>query len=185
MALVFNEKKTTQAAARFLQLANGSMNYMSLIKHLYMLDRAALLRWGRLVTCDRFFEMKLGPVLSKVDNLITEMSTADESVFWTRFISAPSDWSVRLLGDPGEDELSDAEEELIEEIHALYGHYDRFELADLLHRILPELKGVTHGRIRIGIGDILRAENKSEEEIESIEREIESLGQLDALFLAH
>jgi hypothetical protein len=28
----FNEKKTTQAAARFLSLAGGRMNYMLLIK---------------------------------------------------------------------------------------------------------------------------------------------------------
>lgn len=182
MALIFNERKATQAAARFLELSGGSMNYMSLIKHLYLLDREALLRWGRLVSCDQFYEMKLGPVLSRVDNLITEMATAEESQFWTKFISVPSEWSVKLIGDAGKDELSEAEEELIEETHALYGHYAPFDLADLLHKILPELKGIKTGRIPIKIRDILTAENKSEEEIEFIEKDLESISHVRTFF---
>lgn len=184
MALVFNEKKTTQAAARFLLLAGGTMNYMVLIKHLYLLDRGALLRWGRLVTDDDFFEMKLGPVLSQVHDLITEMPNPEENRFWTRFISEPSSHNVRLIGDPGSDELSEAEEALIDDIFATYGHYSPFDLVDLLHKILPEIKGISKGREPIYIVDILRAENKSPEEIESISQEIESVGRIHALFAA-
>ena len=159
MALVFNERKATQAAARFLELSDGFMNYMSLIKHLYLLDREALLRWGRLVSYGDLFEMKLGPVVSQVHDLITEMSPANEDRFWPKFISVPSNWKVGRLNDPGRGELSEAEEELIGEIHALYGHYEPFDLVDLLHKILPELKGVTKGRIPIQVSDILLAEN--------------------------
>ena len=186
MALVFNEKKATQAAARFLQLAGGSSNYMVLIKHLYLLDRGALLRWGRLVTYDDFFEMKLGPVLSQVHDLITEMQLPDEDSYWTKFISEPfGHFFVRLNCDPGNDELSEAEENLIAEIYVTYGHYKPFELVDLLHKILPELKGVSKGSKPISITDILRAEKKTAQEISSIEMEIESLGQIDAFFSAH
>ena len=70
MALIFNEKKATQAAARFLKLSGGTMNYMILIKDLYLLDRTALLNWGRLVTCDDIYEMKFGPVLSQIHDLM-------------------------------------------------------------------------------------------------------------------
>jgi len=90
MAIVFHEKKATQAAARMLQLAGGTINYMALIKYLYLVDRGALLRWGRLVTYDDFYEMKLGPVLSTVLNLITEMHLPEEHLFWPQFISEPS-----------------------------------------------------------------------------------------------
>src|SRR3990172_2586635 len=139
MGLIFNEKKATQAAVRFLKLSGGTMNYMILIKDLYLLDRAALLNWGRLVTCDDIYEMKLGPVLSQVHDLITEQQ--EEETIWQRCISR-SHFDVTLKEDPGNDELSAAEEEMIDNIFATYGHYkDPFQFAKLLHKILPELKG--------------------------------------------
>ena len=54
MRMRFNEKKATQAAARFLRLCKGCMNYMKLIKLLYIADREALLRWGRPITTDAY-----------------------------------------------------------------------------------------------------------------------------------
>jgi hypothetical protein len=53
MVLRFNERRATEAAARFLKLRGGKMSYLKLIKLLYLLDREALLRWGRPVTTDR------------------------------------------------------------------------------------------------------------------------------------
>ena len=52
MVLRFNERRATEAAARFLKLRGGRMKYLKLIKLLYFLDREALLRWGRPVTTD-------------------------------------------------------------------------------------------------------------------------------------
>lgn len=184
MALILKERKATQAAASFLKLAEGPrLNYMSLVKYLYLLDREALLRWGRLVTFDDFYEMKLGPVLSEVLDLITEMSPSDQNSFWTKHISVPSNWCVSLITDPGDDELSQAEMELIDEIFAVYGHYeDPFDLADFLHKTLPELKGISKGRIPITIGDILRAEGKPAEQVEFIEKEIEAVNHVHNLF---
>src|ERR1022692_4006520 len=116
----FNEKKATQAAARFLKLRGGNMNYMKLIKLLYMLDREALLRWGRPVTFADVYSMKYGPVLSEVHDLITEMPDPDDPGFWATHISEASRYSVGLVDDPGCDELSASEEELIEEIFKEY-----------------------------------------------------------------
>jgi hypothetical protein len=184
MALILQEKRATQAAASFLKLTpNSRLNYMTLLKYLYLADREALLRWGRPITFDEFFEMKLGPVLSKVDDLMSNMTRTQENSFWVKYISPPSNWCVSLLNDPGIDELSQAEMELIEETFALYRSYeDPFEFADFLHKILPELKGVSHGRLPISIGDILRAERRPPEQIELMEREIESVNRVHTLF---
>jgi hypothetical protein len=46
MKLAFDEVKATQAAALFMKLAGGSMNYMALIKLLYRTDREAFRRCG-------------------------------------------------------------------------------------------------------------------------------------------
>ncbi len=178
MARIFNEKKAAQAAARFLKLSGGSMNYMILIKDLYLLDRGALLGWGRLVTCDDIYEMKLGPVLSRIHDLITEQQ--ERQGIWTRCI-ARLEFDVKLKEDPGDDELSEAEEEMIDSVFSTYGHYnDPFKFAELLHRILPELRGIEKGRLEVTVGDILRAEDKSRDEAELISNEIEDIGRIEA-----
>jgi len=176
----FNEKKATQAAAKFLALNNNCMNYMILIKNLYLLDRGALLNWGRLVSYDEAYEMKWGPVLSHVHDLITEMEP--EQSYWTSHI-CKDNFEVRLVSDPGNDALSEAEEELIAEIFATYRNYrDPFAFARKLHAILPELKGITQGRLDLTIGDILRSERRPAEEILAIEKELDSLGQVKSLY---
>ncbi len=42
----YREEKTTQLAAYLLSKHNGRMEYIKLIKLLYMIDRAALDKWG-------------------------------------------------------------------------------------------------------------------------------------------
>jgi uncharacterized phage-associated protein len=175
MQLRFNEKKTTQAAARLLKLAEGRMNYMKLIKLLYLADRGAFLSWGRPVTGDEYFSMKLGPVLSEVHDLITEVPCPGDDRFWTTHISPPFNYEVELRADPGNDELSRGEEKLIDEIFSAYGNYDPFDLVDLLHKILPEWKEIKSGRIPLDYREILRAGELPPETIEEIESELDNL----------
>lgn len=95
--LRFNEAKATQAAARFLKLRGGRMSYMKLIKLLYLLDREALLRWGRTVTTDRHVSMPQGPVVSQICDLIREERPPGLESFWRAHISEPRNWEVELL----------------------------------------------------------------------------------------
>jgi uncharacterized phage-associated protein len=181
----FDEEKTTQAAAYFLQLAGGRMNYMLLIKLLYLLDRKALLKWGRPVTGDDYFSMKLGPVLSEVLNLVNEMPNPNNPGYWVRHISAPQSYEVELLKDPGDQQLSEAEESTIEAIFHKYGHFDPLRLAKLLHGILPEWQELQSGRCRITYTDILQAGKKSPTEVAAIESELYSLARIQQMFAPH
>jgi uncharacterized phage-associated protein len=171
--MTFNEKKTTQAAARFLTLASKHMNYMKLIKLLYLMDREALIRWGMPVTGDHYFSMKHGPVLSEVLDLINEKPFPGREGFWVKHISPPSYYEVSLLQDAGRDELSEAEEGLIDEVYGRFGHFEPFRLVDHLHATLQEWQTVTEGCKPIYYGDILRAGKKSAEEIHAIQRELD------------
>jgi hypothetical protein len=180
MQLDFDETKTTQAAARFLGLAGGELNYMLLIKLLYLLDREALLRWGRPVSFDTFYSMSLGPVLSTVHDLITEPPIPQHESVWNKVVSSPENYRVKLLKDIGTDDLSESEDALIDELFAKYGEPYKnkpFALVDLLHKELPEWKKVERGkRLPLDIRDILLAGHKSAEDIMAIEEELESLG---------
>ena len=180
MRVPFNEAKATQAASRFLRLAGGRMNYTLLIKLLYLMDREALLRWGRPVTFDEYFSMHKGPVLSRVLDLITEPSEFER--YWDRHISPPSHWEVSLSSDPGAAQLSEAEEELIDETFKVYSSYlsHPFKLIELLHRTLPEWdKDIPEGRRSpIPILEILKAGNKPNDEIAAIHGELKSLNRI-------
>src|ERR1700687_4607723 len=100
MILRFNERRATEAAARFLTLRGGRMSYLKLIKMLYFLDRAALLRWGRPVTPARYVSRDNGPVVSRIYDLIREEAAPGTDSIWRHYISAPQEWEVALLADP-------------------------------------------------------------------------------------
>ncbi len=151
---------------------------MKLIKLLYLMDREALLRWARPVTNDCYYSMRLGPVLSEVHDLITEQPLPDQPTFWSTHISDPAHYEVELKSDAGDGELSEAEEDLIQEIHSKYGPYAPFDLVKLLHQTLPEWKEVQEGRVPILYSEILAAGNKTPEQIAAIESELDSLSRI-------
>jgi uncharacterized phage-associated protein len=180
MVLRFNERRATEAAAKFLKLRGGRMSYLKLIKLLYLLDREALLRWSRPVTTDRYVSMDNGPVVSRIFDLIREEPPPGTDPVWRHFISAPSNYEVSLTAEPEIDELSPAEESLIEEVFAQYGKLSRWNLVDLSHGF-AEWQDPKGSAIPIEYRDILRAGNKTESEIAAIESELEALAAAEAM----
>jgi len=147
---------------------------MKLIKLLYLLDREALLRWGRPVTTDRYVSMDRGPVVSRILDLITDEPLPNEESIWRRFISLTESFEVELSGDAGSDELSRAEEDLIREIFGKFGHMSRWAIVDYSHT-LSEWVDPEGSMFPIEYRDILKAGGKTESEIAEIERELEHL----------
>lgn len=180
VALRFNERRATEAAAKFLELRGGRMSYLKLIKLLYLLDRQALLRWGRPVTTDRYVSMDNGPVVSRIFSLIREEPPPGTAPVWRRYISAPVNYEVSLIAAPDIEELSPAEESLIEEVFAEYGKLSRWDLVNLSHG-LAEWQDPKGSAIPIQYRDILRAGDKTESEIAGIESELESLAVTEAM----
>jgi uncharacterized phage-associated protein len=179
----FREDKATQAAAVLLTWAGGRMNYMKLVKLLYLADRTALLRWGRPISFARAFSMRHGPVLSEVLDLISEGPPPGQPSPWTRTISIPSNYEVRLVAECPPDDLSDAEEDVLEEVFREYGHHEPWALVDLLHEILPEWTP-TNSAIPIRYRDILLREGRTETEVAELESELEDLGRMGRLLPA-
>jgi len=185
MRMKFNEAKATQAAARLLRLRGGRMSYMKLIKLLYLVDRQALLSWGFPVTTDSHVSMDKGPVLSQVLNLITEGKDPNAASIWSRYISDPDDYQVQLkTEDVPSEELSIAEEKLIDAIFAEYGRFSRWQLVDILHG-LPEWQDPKGSAIPIQFSDILKAGGKTEGEIAAVIAELESLNASELLVQSH
>ncbi len=138
MRFRFDETKTTQAAAHLLELANGRMSYMVLIKLLYLADREMLVQHGKPITGDLLVSMKNGPVLSNVLNLINSGPDAEVPSAWFDHIDAPRNYDVELKKSAGTESLSRAELAILKGVHAKYGHMNKWDLVKLLHEILPE-----------------------------------------------
>ena len=183
MMNMFNEKKTAQAASLLMHFrGKKEIHYIKLIKLLYLADREALFRWGRPLTYDRYVSMNHGPVLSQTFDLIRDEPMPGEEHFWANYFSEPKNYSIKKKNNPGSEELSDAEINLIKEIASKYGSIDRWTLInDVMHK-LPEWQDPHGSAIPIEYKDILRASNKTPQEITSILGELDFIGSAKEIF---
>lgn len=174
----YREDKTTQAAAILLKLRGGKMSHLKLIKLLYIVDREALLSWGRPVTFDAYVSMDKGPVLSKTLDIINDGAGPGQQSYWDTYISEPEHHEVKLLKPASDSELSEAEVKLIHKIFDEYGQKSRWELVDVVHGF-AEWQDPKGSAIPIEYHDILKAGNKTELESAAIVEELESLAMFD------
>jgi uncharacterized phage-associated protein len=154
------------------------MPYISVIKLMYFADREALLRWGAPITNDNYYSLDHGPILGRVKNLMLEEEP--ERSFWAMHISSPSNYMIELIDEVGNDQLSRAEERLIDEIFRQNKHLDRWQLRDKSHE-LPEWRNPHGSSIQIEIEDILKAAGIDEKEREAIIRELAGSKKMEAI----
>jgi uncharacterized phage-associated protein len=176
-------EKAVEAAAMFLKLHGKPMPYLGLLKLLYMADRIALERMEQPITGDCYVSMKFGPVLSGVYDLIKGKNVGQALPIWSQFISSsPKNYSVNLADDPGNDELCEAEEEIITEVYKSCGNYNCFKLAELTH-YFPEWKdpNPVSKSAPLPVESILKSVGKSDSEIKEIELEVAAERYLDGV----
>ena len=128
----FDERKTVQAAGFLLNSAGGYLNFMQLIKLLYLADREHLRLYGLPITGGSYAALPYGPVIEEVKECIRESPTE----YWSAHISPPADFEVKLLKDPGDDDLTDAEVEVLQEVVSRFLSMRPFELVKFTHEEL-------------------------------------------------
>jgi uncharacterized phage-associated protein len=178
----FREEKATQAAARLLKLRGGTMSHLKLIKLLYLAEREALTRLGTPLTYDSYVSMPHGPVLSATLDRINERQMYSGG-YWDRHITPKleNEVSLRDAASVPNDQLSPAEEALLDEVFESYGHLTRWEIVRFTHT-LPEWVDPDGSSIPIDPSQILRSEGYSEEEIAEMEADWAHTAAVAALF---
>ena len=176
----FNETKAVQIAGFFLRLAGGEMNYMKLVKLMYLVDRTALVEWGRSLTYDNIYSLKDGLILGFVLDLIKKGAVPNSENIWYKYISSPSSYEIKLIKETLTTKLSKADRRLIDSIFEQYGHLNEVDL-NLFHKTLPEWKPQTSSRYTISYHEIMKIAGCSDEEIASVDDDLESLAIMDAL----
>lgn len=174
----FDERKAAAAAGRLLRLAGGRMPYMRLVKLLYLSDRESFLRYNRPITGDRYVAMHYGPVLSRVLELMKAEAPAPGP--WGGTIETDR-YEVRLVADPDDEPLSEAEITILEEAFRLVESLDQWKLADLTHG-LPEWTDPGSSSRPIDPEAILTALGKAPEEIEEARQQAVERAHFQQLF---
>jgi len=178
--LRFREEKTTQAAARFLRAKGGRMPYISLLKLLYFADRRALAELGRPISHDLFVSMPHGPVLSRTLDLITAEPDRGPASYWRQYISEPENYDVRLLRDAPNDQLSQAEEAILDAVFREVGHLSRWQLVERSHQ-LPEWRDPQGSSVPIDLLSILMEQGVTREDAEAIVGDLVAEDAVDSL----
>lgn len=178
--LRFREDKTTQAAARLLRAKGGRMPYISLLKLLYFADRRALAELGRPISHDLFVSMPHGPVLSRTLDLITAEPDRGAESYWRKYISEPENYEVRLLHDAPNDQLSPAEETILDAVFQELGHLPKWQLVERSHQ-LPEWRDPHGSSVPIDLRAILMEQGVTREEAEAIVNDLVAEAALDSL----
>jgi uncharacterized phage-associated protein len=178
----FREDKATQAAARLLKLRGGRMSHLKLIKLLYLVERESLTRFGVPFTYDSYVSMPHGPVLSATLDRINERPMY-EGGYWDQHITPKQNNEVALRDAETvpADQLSRAEEALIDEIFRTHGHLSRWELVELTHQ-LPEWTDPHGSSLPIDPAAILLGEGYTEEDVADMRAEWEEAAYAASLF---
>ncbi|MFP4028636.1 MAG: Panacea domain-containing protein [Candidatus Brocadiia bacterium] len=125
--------KLMQVVAYFLRdEPSQRLNYMRLIKLIYLADRRSLEETGETMTHSRFVAMDRGPVLSELyDYIKGEYQDFPE---WQRFFQKQH-YEIVMREDPGIGKLSSYEAKVLQEIKEEHVDRDEFDLAEWTHKL--------------------------------------------------
>jgi len=134
----FNSKKAAQLAAFFCDKQGGSIPVLKLVKLIYLADRQFMAECGLPITNDHHVSMEHGPVNSLTYDLIGGSIETDD---WSDLISVRNGHDVSLsrqLTEDDDDELSDAEIDVMIGVWDRFGHMNKYDVRDWTHKNCPE-----------------------------------------------
>ncbi len=158
----FDVDRTCQAVACLLRpLPGHRMNYMRLLKLLYLAERKSLQESGGPLTGSPVVAMERGPVLEDVFSLIRQ--THPDTPGWSKFFRAEK-YELVMLADPGNRRLTPFIVDTLNAIALLHEEHDEFDMVDITHT-LPEWQKNDPGKScrPIPLEDILNAVGRSKD----------------------
>lgn len=131
----FDAEKATEAAAVLLKTARKHrMNYMRLLKLLYLADRVNIEQSGQPFIGDEVYAMKNGPVLSAVLDAIENDGPA--AATWHSAIRRiDGTYEVELTHDPGVGHLSDQQVGILLNVAETHRHRNEWALSRFTHQL--------------------------------------------------
>jgi uncharacterized phage-associated protein len=130
MILWFSPKKAVQAAAILLDFEQGKMEYLRLLKLLYIADRESIKETGRPITFSSATAMDNGPLSSEIYDLIK--GTRSDAAIWSAYVRTHG-CDATLVENPGRGELSKYEIVKLNEVSQKHEQLSTWDLARKTH----------------------------------------------------
>lgn len=165
MQFRFDESRATQAVAFLLRKWGGQENYTKLLKVLYLADRKSLLERGTPFVGASFCNMKNGPLASDVYNQIKGDKRGD---YWAAHVET-KEYDLVLIKDPGDDDLSEYQEELLEGLFKKYRNHTYSQMINIVHKLREWDKSVGNSSRPLEPEVILKAADVPQEKIDRFE----------------
>jgi uncharacterized phage-associated protein len=129
--------KSIQVTAYLLNLAEGRMHFLRLLKLLYLINREALKEDTNLIIYDVACALPKGPILSTVYDLLKKHTNQTPlKLKWKQHIKTGK-FDVHLVKDPGDGELSSFDKRIIESVFTAHKNKTDSDLIEFTHG-LPE-----------------------------------------------
>lgn len=172
---MYDEAKTAQMAAFFLKMGGGRMEYIKIIKLLYLAEREHLNLYHSPMTGDRLYSLRKGPIVSITYNCIKKEACGKGKI-WHKWISEKDGYLISLQNGFKNveelDELSAADLEIVSDIWKRFGWMNWTQLIRYTHFNCPEWKHPGRSSTPIEYSDVLKALGYRPEKIARIEASI-------------
>ena len=181
-----DREKLYQSVGYLIEKHGGRLNYMKLIKLLYIADREMINQTGYPITGDHYCSMKNGPVLSNLYDLIRGKAFGAEQTSWNALFKTDgynltrSHESAWELGD-----LTPREISILDCVSEKFRDHTQFQLRDHLHQkqLFPEVEWEESGSTSrpLPVDSIRHALGFSDAEIAEIHADDELLEKENAV----
>lgn len=171
-------RKTTQVVARLIQKSGEPLDYLRMIKLVYLAERESLLKRGIPIVGGQYFSMNKGPAISELMDFVQTRNAPG----WKELISPRMGNDLKLKASPTFESLSAREVEILDSTMAAHATKTTEELVEWCHKNCSETEEVPlGGRNDISIESILSAGKIPADQIAKVVSELESMENLDAL----
>jgi hypothetical protein len=171
-------KKSTQAVARLIETSGGPIDYLRIVKLIYLADRTSIITRGVPIAGGQYNSMEKGPTISEIMHFVGDRSAPD----WKRTISPRHGNELRLLSTPDYGALSTSELEILDKTVQCHLGKTTEELVEWCHKHCPEYQSVARGQKRpIAVESILKAARKTAKQIQKIVKEATEVAEMDKL----
>jgi uncharacterized phage-associated protein len=171
-------KKATQAVARLIQKSGAPIDYLRLVKLVYLADRRSIIERGIPIVGGKYYSMGKGPVISEVMNFVHRQNAPR----WKETISPRSGNEIRLCGIPDFGALSKSELDILDGVVSEHLQRTTDELVVWCHDNCPEYEQVKAGQRKpITVESILEGANKGKRQIQKVIQSAIEIEEMDKL----
>ncbi len=183
LLFAFNLRKAIQACGVIAEREQKRLEFIRLLKLLYIAERETLREIGGPIVGERYIAMRNGPLHDYVYAMVKGESI--HSSQWNQYFERDGHY-VRMIVDSGVEALSRFEVRKLHEVVDRYRNVDTWELVEMTHTF-PEWQlaypdPTENTSKQISADALLRGVGCSAEEVENIKHIASEAAGLDAVF---